>query len=81
MTKSSPPLSSLNRPLNGNLELTLTVSRNRVHAAYESAVTEAVADAELPGFRNGKAPRSLVEPKLDRNHTLSHALGHVIPKE
>ncbi len=81
MTKSSLPSSSLSRPLNGNLELTLTVPWSRVHAAYESAVAEAVAAAELPGFRKGKAPRSLVEPKLDHNHTLSHALGHLIPKE
>ena len=73
--------SQLSRPLSGNLELTLTVPWSRVHAAYESAVTEAVADAELPGFRKGKAPRNLIEPKLDRNHTLSHSLGHLIPKE
>jgi len=81
VTKSSPPPSSLSRLLNGNLELTLTVPWNRVHAAYESAVAEAVADAELPGFRKGKAPRNLVEPKLDRSHTVSHALNHLIPKE
>ncbi|KKU28874.1 MAG: Trigger factor [Candidatus Amesbacteria bacterium GW2011_GWA2_47_11b] len=81
MTKSSPPPSSLSRPLNGNLELTLTIPWSRVHSAYESAVAETVADTELPGFRKSKAPRSLVEPKLDRNQTLSHALGHLIPKE
>ena len=81
MTKSSPPPSSLNRPLNGNLELTLSVPWGRVHAAYESVVKEAVAGAELPGFRKGKAPRNLVEPKLDRNQTLSHTLSHLIPKE
>lgn len=52
-----------------------------MHAAYESVVKEAVAGAELPGFRKGKAPRNLVEPKLDRNQTLSHTLSHLIPKE
>lgn len=80
MTKSSPPPSSLNRPLNGNLELTLIIPWNRVHKAYDSAVDEAVADSQLPGFRKGKAPRSLVEPKLDHNHTLTHALGHLLPE-
>ena len=52
-----------------------------MHAAYESVVKEAVAGAELPGFRKGKAPRNLVEPKLDRNQTLNHTLSHLIPKE
>lgn len=80
VTKSSPPPSSLSRPLNGNLELTLTILWDRVQKAYDSAVDEAVSDAQLPGFRKGKAPRSLVEPKLDRNHTLSHALGHLLPE-
>ena len=51
-----------------------------MHAAYESVVKEAVAGAELPGFRKGKAPRNLVEPKLDRNQTLNHTLSHLIPK-
>lgn len=73
------PTSQLSRPLNGNLELTLTIPWSRIQKAYDSAVDEAVADAQLPGFRKGKAPRSLVEPKLDRNHTLSHALGHLLP--
>lgn len=81
MTKSSLPPSSLNRLINGNLELTLSLSWDRVQKAYNAAVTEAVADAELPGFRKGKAPRSLVEPKLDRQNTLNHALGSLIPKE
>lgn len=80
MTKSSQPPSSLNRPLNGNLELTLTVPWDRIQKAYDGAVNEAVADAEVPGFRKGKAPRNLIEPKLDRNHTLSHALGHLLPE-
>jgi len=80
VTKSSPLPSSLSRPLNGNLELTLTIPWDRVRKAYDSAVTEAVADAQLPGFRKGKAPKDLVEPKLDRNHTLSHALGHLLPE-
>lgn len=76
-----PTTSQLSRPLNGNLELTLSVPWSRVHSAYESVVVEAVSDAELPGFRKGKAPRNLVEPKLDHNQTLSHALSHLIPKE
>lgn len=81
MTKSFQPPSSLSRLVNGNLELTLVLPWDQIQKAYNTAVTEAVVNFELPGFRKGKAPRSLVEPKLDRQHLLNHALGHLIPKE
>lgn len=80
MTKSSPLSSLVNRPPNGNIELTLTIPWGEIQKAYESAVLEAVTETELPGFRKGKAPRKLVEAKLDKTHTLNHALQHLLPK-
>ncbi len=71
---------SLSRLDNGTLELTLTVPWPDLEKAYEEAVTEAVATSEVKGFRKGKAPRKLVEEKLDRNNTLSHAIQHLLPK-
>lgn len=80
MTASSLPSSSLNKLDNGNLELTLTISWSRIQEAYEKAVDEAVSEAEVPGFRKGKAPKNLITAKLDHNQTMSHALGHLIPE-
>lgn len=71
--------SQLKRLENGGIELTLTATWAQVQKAYEETVTEEVAKAEIKGFRKGKAPRELVEPKLDKNHVLSHAIQHVLP--
>lgn len=72
--------SQLSRLDNGTIELILTVAWPELQKGYEEAVTEAVADTELKGFRKGKAPRKLVEEKLNRNDTLSHAIQHLLPK-
>lgn len=53
--------------------MTLTISWTQIQQAY-------VAEAELPGFRKGKAPRELVEAKLNKTRILSQALGHLLPK-
>lgn len=79
MTKSSPLSSSANRLPNGSIEITLTIPWADIQTAYEQTIKEEIAGTELPGFRKGKAPRHLVESKLDKSHTLSHALGHIIP--
>lgn len=71
--------SVLKRLDNGTLELTLTVPWSDLQKAYDIAVDEEVAKAEIKGFRKGKAPRKLVEDRLDRNHTLSHAVQHALP--
>lgn len=47
--------------------------------AYEDVVQKATQQAELPGFRRGKAPRNLIEPKLDRSETFSRALQDILP--
>jgi len=65
---------------NGTIDLTLTVLWPVLQKAYEETVTEIVGTTELKGFRKGKAPRKLVEEKLNRNDTLSHAIQHLLPK-
>lgn len=78
---ASQATSTINRLTTGTIEITLTVPWVKIQQAYEKAVEEAVASAEIKGFRKGKAPRTMVEPKLDKNHTLSHAIQHVLPDE
>ncbi len=63
----------------GTIELTITIPWPEIEKTYEHVVEEIVAQAELPGFRRGKAPRPMVEEKLDRGETYEKVLKHVIP--
>jgi len=80
VTKSSPQISSLNKLENGTLEIKLTIPWSNIQAAYEKEVEEAIANTEIQGFRKGKAPRDLVEPRLDKSHLYSHAVQHLLPE-
>lgn len=81
MTKSSPQPSSVNRLTNGTVEITFTIPWTSIQKGYEHEVEKAVAEAELPGFRKGKAPKAEVEAKLDKSKLYSHALEHLVPAE
>ncbi|KKS32562.1 MAG: Trigger factor [Candidatus Amesbacteria bacterium GW2011_GWA2_42_12] len=81
MTKSSPLPSSVNRLPNGSVEITFTIPWISIQKGYEYEVKKAVAEAELPGFRKGKAPKSEVEAKLDKSKLYSHTLEHLVPTE
>lgn len=80
MTKSSPLSSLVNKLPNGNIELTITLPWPKVQKAYEEVVDETVKETEIKGFRKGHAPKKMVEERLDRNQTFSHALQHLLPE-
>lgn len=71
--------SSTTKSSDGTIVITLTFPWPDIQAAYEQVLAKAIADAEVSGFRKGKAPRQLVEPKLNRTDSLSHALQHILP--
>ncbi|MFH1013910.1 MAG: trigger factor, partial [Thermoplasmatota archaeon] len=64
---------------NGNTELTITIPWTRVQETYTTVVDDIVKEAELPGFRKGKAPRNTVEETLDKNKTYEEVLKRLIP--
>jgi len=72
--------SQIKRLDNGNIELTFTLVWTDIAAAQEKITAEAVKQAEIKGFRKGHAPRSLVEPQLDKAKILSHAINDLLPK-
>lgn len=72
--------SDLKRQDNGTIDITLTLPWADVSVAYEKAVEESVKNAEIKGFRKGHAPRNLVEPQLDKNQVMSHAIQHILPE-
>jgi len=73
-------MADLKRQTNGNLEITFSIPWSDIQTAYDKAVDHAVSHASLEGFRPGRAPRNLVEPKLDKNQLYSTALQDLLPK-
>lgn len=71
---------AVNRLANGTIELTITIPWLDVKTTYDQVVEEFVKEAELPGFRKGKAPRKLVEEKLDKTKVYEEVLKQIVPK-
>ncbi len=72
--------SQLSKQTDGTIELTLTIPWSDVTKVYETVVTEMVQNAEIDGFRKGKAPRAKVEEKLDKTKVYEEALKKIIPE-
>ncbi len=64
---------------NGNGEFTITIPWQAVKDTYNAVVEDIVKEAELPGFRKGKAPRANVEESLDKNKAYEEVLKRLIP--
>jgi trigger factor len=72
--------STINRLPDGTIELLITVPWATIDLSYNAVVEDAVKEAEMPGFRKGKAPRSVVEEKLDKTKVYEDVLKRVIPQ-
>jgi FKBP-type peptidyl-prolyl cis-trans isomerase (trigger factor) len=64
----------------GALELLITVPWAEIEKTYNEAVEDAVKEAEVSGFRKGKAPRAVVEKSLDKSKTYEEVVRRVVPK-
>jgi len=64
---------------NGNIELVMSIPWKTVEETYNLVVDDTVKEAELPGFRKGKAPRATVELQLDKNKAYETVLDRLIP--
>jgi FKBP-type peptidyl-prolyl cis-trans isomerase (trigger factor) len=65
---------------NGTLEITITVPWADVDTTYKSVFARMVAEAELPGFRKGKAPANLVEEQTDKTKVYEEVIRQLVPK-
>jgi FKBP-type peptidyl-prolyl cis-trans isomerase (trigger factor) len=71
-------ISALNKQPDGTLNLTITIPQKRVKKVYEATVSQLVKTAEIKGFRKGKAPRKLVEEKLEKNRVYEEVLKQLV---
>ncbi|MBU3956897.1 hypothetical protein KKI19_01255 [Patescibacteria group bacterium] len=73
-------ISALNKQTNGTLELTITIPKKRVTTAYEKTLRQLAKDAEIKGFRKGKAPLKKVEEKIGKTKIYEEVLKTLIPE-
>ncbi|HEX8965397.1 MAG TPA: trigger factor [Patescibacteria group bacterium] len=72
--------STLKREADGTIELSITLPAALVNKTWEEVIEQMVKGATLPGFRQGKAPRKMVEEKLDKEKIREEVLKKVLPQ-
>jgi len=72
-------ITTLQKEPNGTIRLTITVPFSEVKKTWEEIMTEVVSNAEIQGFRKGKAPRKLVEEKADKEKIREEVLKKLLP--
>lgn len=63
----------------GTIQLSITIVSERIKNTYNEVVEEMVKNANLTGFRKGKAPKKLVEEKLDQEKIREEILKKLLP--
>ena len=61
-----------------NVKLTVTASADEVDAAISEAYTRLGAKVRVPGFRKGKAPRTVVDNYAGRDYILAEATEELV---
>lgn len=63
----------------GTIQLSITIPSETIKNTYNEVVEEMVKNANLTGFRKGKAPKKLVEEKLDPEKIREEILKKLLP--
>lgn len=64
---------------NGTIRLTIAIPSADVKKTWGEMIEETVRNAEVQGFRKGKAPRKLVEEKIDKEKIREEVLRKLLP--
>jgi FKBP-type peptidyl-prolyl cis-trans isomerase (trigger factor) len=73
-------VTALKREEDGTIQLTVTLPWELVKKTKEEVIAEHVKEAQMPGFRKGKAPRKLVEDNLNPDHLREDILKKLLPQ-
>jgi FKBP-type peptidyl-prolyl cis-trans isomerase (trigger factor) len=72
--------SAMTKLADGTIEITMNVPWADIKKTYNEMVETAVQNAEISGFRKGKAPRSVVEKSLDKTKIYEEVVRQIVPK-
>lgn len=62
------------------VELEIKIPWNEIEQTYNEELNTLINETELPGFRKGKAPKKLIEEKIDKNKLYEQVIKKIIPK-
>ncbi len=68
------------RQPDNTIQLTITLDKDIIEKAFEKQLAETVRKAKIPGFRKGKAPKKLVEEKINKNQIYETVIQELVPK-
>lgn len=71
--------SAIQKQDDGTIILTITIPAALVKTTRDALVAEAVKNADMPGFRKGKAPKKLVEENLNTEKIKEETLKKLLP--
>jgi len=62
------------------VSLAIEVEQERLDHAVDDAFRRLAGRVDVPGFRRGKAPRSMIERMVGRERIVEEALDHLVPE-
>jgi len=73
-------IAALQKQPNGTIQLTVTIPFSVVRKTWDGVIEETAKNIEVAGFRKGKAPKHLVEEKLDKTKIREAVLKKLLPQ-
>ena len=71
---------TLERLPESRVQLDIEVDQDRVDRQFEAAYRRLAPRARVPGFRPGKAPRTMIEKVIGRDKIMAEALDKIVPE-
>ncbi len=72
--------SILARTKSGEIQITVNIPVSEIKKAYEKILEEIVKEIKIPGFRKGKAPKKIVEGKIEKSKIYERVIRELIPQ-
>lgn len=73
-------ISAIQRQEDQTVTLTITIPWTEIKTTREAVVNDYSKQAQVPGFRKGKAPKKLVEDKIDEEKVKEEVLKKLLPQ-
>jgi len=71
--------SSLQKAQDGTITLNITIPKSEVAKTKQEVISSLSKSANVPGFRKGKAPKKLIEEKVDEEKLREEILKKLLP--